>query len=209
MRGGHRQITKFHLPGDLLGGASLAFDANVETLTALTPVAVSRIKPGDLGQLLAQSNATVTWMMLSAQAERAALMDRLAAIGRGDAAGRVAATLLDFRERLANFQPISDMLEMPVTQEELGDYLGLTSVHINRTLRTLTAEALIEREGLAIRLKDIDALRRRSAVPLRRHNGTARLAAAGQRLSGVTCVKLDFGCPRGAIAPCLVFLPRR
>jgi CRP-like cAMP-binding protein len=168
MRGGHRQITKFHLPGDVLNATSLAFDASVETLMSLTPVTVRRVKSADLGQLLAQSSMTATWMMLSAQAERAALMDRLTAVGRGDAAGRVAAALLDFRDRLSRLRPPTDLLDLPITQEEFGDYLGLTSVHINRTLRNLTEEGLIAREGVTIRLCDVEGLRRRSAIPLRR-----------------------------------------
>lgn len=41
-----------------------------------------------------------------------------------------------------------------MTQEQLGDAVGLTSVHVNRTLKSLEADGLIERDRRHIRFKD-------------------------------------------------------
>jgi CRP-like cAMP-binding protein len=47
---------------------------------------------------------------------------------------------------------------LPITQEVLADYLGLSIVHINRTLQQLKREGLIERQGSLVTLKDREAL---------------------------------------------------
>jgi len=56
---------------------------------------------------------------------------------------------------------------MPLTQELLGDALGLTAVHVNRTMRLLEREGLIARHGQRIAFGDIEALRKISPVPPR------------------------------------------
>jgi CRP-like cAMP-binding protein len=70
----------------------------------------------------------------------------IANIGRRDARTRVAHLLCEFSLRL-KVAGLGEQTgyEMPMTQEQLGDATGLTSVHINRTLKGLEADGLIER----------------------------------------------------------------
>jgi DNA-binding GntR family transcriptional regulator len=49
--------------------------------------------------------------------------------------------------------------ELPMTQEQLADATGLTSVHVNRVLQALSKEGLIERERRFVRIPDWEALR--------------------------------------------------
>jgi hypothetical protein len=58
--------------------------------------------------------------------------------------------------------------DLPLTQELLGGALGLTAVHVNRTMRLLEREGLIARHGQRVVLGDIEALRKISPVPPRR-----------------------------------------
>ena len=50
--------------------------------------------------------------------------------------------------------------EMPLTQEQVADALGLTAIHVNRTVQQLRAEELIETGGRVVTIADLTALRR-------------------------------------------------
>jgi hypothetical protein len=70
----------------------------------------------------------------------------LANVGRRDARTRIAHLLCEFSLRLkvAGIGEQSNY-DLPMTQEQLADATGLTSVHVNRTIRALEADGLIER----------------------------------------------------------------
>ncbi|MBB3694253.1 Crp/Fnr family transcriptional regulator [Sphingomonas sp. BK580] len=162
--GGDRQITKFHLPGDLLGTPSMCLERTADTLTALTPASVSRVSLASFGELFQRSPSFAAAMLLSIQRERVALMDRLAAVGRTPALARVSALLLDLAERLGALSGGTiDEFELPVTQEQIGDHLGLTAVHVNRVFRQLVDTGLIRRNRQRVTLLDRQRLRSVSA----------------------------------------------
>jgi CRP-like cAMP-binding protein len=70
----------------------------------------------------------------------------IANVGRRDAHARIAHLLCEFSLRLkvAGLGEATEY-ELPMTQEQIADCTGLTSVHVNRTLKSLEAERLIER----------------------------------------------------------------
>jgi CRP/FNR family transcriptional regulator len=157
---GERQIVQLHLPGDLVGTPSLCLKEAAESLFALTQVQVRKIPAARFAELFASSPEFASRMFLSAQRERIALMDRLIAIGARPAAGRIAALLLDVHDRLAKIAHVRDgEFVLRMTQDEIGDYLGLTSVHVNRMFKQLVAQGLIERRLQRVRLRDISRLK--------------------------------------------------
>ena len=165
---GGRQIAKVHLPGDILGAPSIALDRAAETLTALTPVKLRSISLPGFGSLFTCAPHMAALMFLSAQQERVMLMDRLCSIGRTSAECRLADFLVHLHSRLNVVQPgIGARFEHPLTQEQIGDVIGLTAVHVNRVFRTLEDKGLIVRDGHMIELLDIPALRKLSGVPPR------------------------------------------
>jgi CRP-like cAMP-binding protein len=116
------------------------------------------------GGLFASSPRFAAAMFLSAQRERVALMDRLAAVGRTAAIARVAALLLDLDERLrAAGLANGDGFDLPVTQEHIGDHVGLTAVHVNRVFRQMVDAGLIARDRQRIVLLDTARLKGMSA----------------------------------------------
>lgn len=75
--------------------------------------------------------------------ERLALMDALAMTGNASARERMARLLVDFHTRLSPIDlVVDDGFHLPLTQEIIGDLLGLTAVHVNRTIRGLEEEGL-------------------------------------------------------------------
>jgi CRP-like cAMP-binding protein len=67
--------------------------------------------------------------------------------GRRDARQRVAHVLCEILLRLKAQNIPVEPFELPFTQEQLADATGLTPVHVNRTLRDLTADGAIQRSG--------------------------------------------------------------
>ncbi|WP_231567924.1 Crp/Fnr family transcriptional regulator [Sphingobium herbicidovorans] len=165
---GSRQILKVHLPGDILGAPSIALDRAAETLTALTPTRLRTIGLSALGGLFTRAPHLAALLFLSAQQERVILMDRLCSIGRTSAECRLAAFLVHLHDRLKLITPdVGARFDHPLTQEQIGDIIGLTAVHVNRVFRALEDRKLILREGHGIELLDMAALRKLSGVPAR------------------------------------------
>lgn len=165
---GGRQILKVHLPGDALGTTSMPMQKATEALVALTDVEVAHVPLERFGRLFEDHPRIAARFLLSVQQERIALMDRLASIGRTSSEARVAAFLLDMMERLRPLGLVRDAgFRMLLTQEQIGDVLSLTNVHVNRVLANLTGSGLIERDGKRVRLIDVDALSQLGARPAR------------------------------------------
>jgi CRP-like cAMP-binding protein len=74
---------------------------------------------------------------------------------------RLGHLLCEFALRLEE-QGIADeySYELPMTQEQLADAVGLTPVHVNRTLKTLEAQGLIRRSRRNVVIPDWERLRK-------------------------------------------------
>ena len=158
---GSRQILRFMFPGDLLAASTLVYREATETLTALTDCVVSPFERPLLAKLIEDHPRLAAVIMVYSQIERAALTDRLAALGRTSAKARVASILIEIRNRQRMTNPaIEHSFTLGLTQEEIGDATGLTAVHVNRMLRQLEEENLIAREAGRMTFKDERALAR-------------------------------------------------
>ena len=145
---GSRQILRFHFAGDMLAVSSLVYREAAETITALSPCTVCPFERAAFSALIADHPRLAALVMVLNQIERAALTDRLAALGRTSAKARVAAILIELRNRQrALDKAISNRFTLGLTQEEIGDATGLTAVHVNRMLRQLEDEGMIAREN--------------------------------------------------------------
>lgn len=171
-RGG-QQIIKVHLPGDVLGGASLTLAHAAESLVALSKTVVDVMPSERLGELFVSSPRMAAAMFLAVQQERIWLMDRLTSIGRTSAAQRLAAFLLSLLDRLEKIDcEAGHTIDLPLSQSELAKVLGITTVHANRTLYQLERTGMISRCGRIIKLENIEGLRDFCGVPRRQFNAT-------------------------------------
>lgn len=152
---GSRQILRFLFPGDMLGVSNAIYSEAPETLCALSECVVSPFDRSQLADLIASHARLSAMILVYCQIERVALTDRLAALGRTSAKARVAALLLELRNRLrATDKSIANAFALGLTQEEIGDATGLTAVHVNRMLRQLEEEGMIAREAGKVTLLD-------------------------------------------------------
>ncbi|HVJ00379.1 MAG TPA: Crp/Fnr family transcriptional regulator [Sphingomonas sp.] len=158
---GSRQILRFIFPGDLFGISALVYREAPETVAALTDCVVSPFERSAFTALVADHPRLAAMVIVYGQIERAALTDRLAALGRTSAKARVAAVLLDMRNRRrALDKTIGSSFVLGLTQEEIGDATGLTAVHVNRMFRQLEEDGLIARENGRVTFLDEQALTR-------------------------------------------------
>jgi CRP-like cAMP-binding protein len=85
-------------------------------------------------------------MWLDTLVDASIFRDWIANVGRRNARTRIAHLLCEFSLRLQHAGLAEEIgYDLPMTQEQLGDATGLTSVHVNRTIRALEAEGLIDR----------------------------------------------------------------
>ena len=166
--GGQRQIVKVHIAGDMLGTPSMALQRAADTLTALTDGWVARVPLARVRALFDEAPRVAALLLMAVKWERVALMDAVAAIGKTSARERLAAFLLDLHQRLTQVGLTQGArFDLPLTQEQIGDALGLTSVHVNRTIRALEREGMIVRHGQTVTLQDLPMLQRLSPLPRR------------------------------------------
>jgi CRP-like cAMP-binding protein len=158
---GSRQVVNFLLPGDFIGLRANWFQTAEASVSALTDIVVSPIQPHRIvtgARRFPRLGAAIAW---SSARDESMLIEHLVSLGRRSAYERLSHLFLELRKRLQIIGFAGDRsFELPVTQEVLGDFLGLTIVHVNRTLRKLIRNGLIEREGerLIIRhLGDLEA----------------------------------------------------
>ncbi|WP_404336253.1 Crp/Fnr family transcriptional regulator [Sphingomonas sp. MMS12-HWE2-04] len=158
---GSRQILRFLFPGDMLGVSSAIYLEAPETLAALSDCVVCPFDRVVLSEMMVHHPRLSAMVLVYSQIERVALTDRLAALGRTSAKARVAALLIELRNRLRGTdKDITNVYALGLTQEEIGDATGLTAVHVNRMLRQLEEDGLIAREGGRVTLRDERALAR-------------------------------------------------
>lgn len=166
--GGQRQILKIHLPGDIMGAPSLALSRAAETIAAATEASISRISFQKLGQIFSEFPRLAMLFFLAAQEERVQLMDRLMIIGGRTARESLAALLVYLHDRLPkSMRGGLPSFEVPLTQSQLGDFLGIHAVHVNRMLRAFESEELIVRNAKWISLPRIADLRCIVGLPRR------------------------------------------
>ena len=157
---GERQIVSVHIAGDFLDleGALLNIaDHNVQTLTRCE---VAFIPRSAIRELIVSHPTLGMAMWVDTLIDSSIFREWVVNVGRRDGRARVAHLLCEFARRQDVAGLITEEgLQLPMTQEQIADATGLTPVHVNRVLKTLTGEGLIERTKRMIIIPDWENLR--------------------------------------------------
>jgi CRP-like cAMP-binding protein len=158
---GARQIVALHIPGDALDFQNLFLDVSDHSVQMLTRAEVAFVPRGDL-QALARSRSGVGHAILvKILVEASVFREWVLNVGRRDSRARLAHLLCELAVRLdAEGLAQEYGYELPMTQEQLADAVGLTPVHVNRTLKALEAEGLITRTRRNISFPNWQQMRR-------------------------------------------------
>lgn len=143
---GHRQIVAVHMTGDLVDLQNSLLQVADHSVQAITASRVATIPRQEIVRLSEERPAVGRALWIDTLVEGSISREWVTNIGRRDARTRVAHLLCEFAVRLRVAGLANDNhYELPMTQEQLADATGMTSVHINRTIKGLEAEGLITR----------------------------------------------------------------
>lgn len=159
LREGQRQITAFLVPGDFCDVHITMLprmDHGIGALTAASVAFLSR----DLMRQLIDRPVIARALWWASLVDEGVLRAWIVNLGRRDAFERIANLICELHARLNNVGLMAaGAFELPLTQEELGDALGLTPVHVNRVLKRLHEQELMTMRRQRILIPDIDRLR--------------------------------------------------
>ena len=156
---GRRQVTAFFVPGDFCDFRNFLLARLDHSVTALTQATVATLSPEAVEALLGRwprINRAIWWAQL---VEEAITREWLASVGQRTALERTAHLFCEVFWRLRAVGLTRDhACEMPFTQTELADTLGLSAVHVNRTLQELRRAELITLRERELTIHDLQAL---------------------------------------------------
>lgn len=157
---GERQIMAYLVPGDLcdLHVAILGeMDHGIASLSACGIVHIPRRTVEELTEKHGRINRALWWSTL---VDEAILREWLVSMGQRSADKQLAHL---FCELLVRLQAVGragrNSYELPVTQTELADTLGISTVHVNRMLQQLRSDGLITVTGKDLTIDDVDGLK--------------------------------------------------
>ncbi|HEX2552439.1 MAG TPA: Crp/Fnr family transcriptional regulator [Microvirga sp.] len=141
---GKRQIFAFHTPGDIPDLQSLHLKTMDHSLGTITPCRLAFIQHADLRELFRQHPRLADAFWRDTLIDAAIFREWMLGIGRRSAKARLAHFLCEMVMRLVAIgRQRGNAVPLPITQAEVGDALGLSTVHVNRTLQELREEGLL------------------------------------------------------------------
>ena len=157
---GKRQIMSFHIQGDIPDLQSLFIDVMDHSLAALVDSTLLTI-PHDKMLEIVSSQPRIGHLLWRETLIDAALFREWIVMRDRPAYARVAHLLCEQFLRMSAVGLATDnSCPLPLTQAQIGDALGLSNVHVNRTLQELRAEQLIVLEGWILTILNFDGLKK-------------------------------------------------
>ncbi|MBB3018966.1 CRP-like cAMP-binding protein [Microvirga lupini] len=157
---GRRQIVSFTVPGDIPDLQSLHLKVLDTGVSSISPCSVGFIQHYDLHDLCG------SWPRIAAALWRETLIDAaifrewVMNVGRREGYVRLAHILCELLVRLRAMGLAEDhVCELPITQGEFADALGMTTVHVNRMMQQLRVAGLIQTKGNRLTVPDWEKLK--------------------------------------------------
>jgi len=158
---GRRQIMSFSIAGDVFDLETLVLGKADHSMSTLSPCKIASLPHAKLNEIIEAHPSLARLLWRSTLVDAAVFRAWVTNIGQRTAYERVAHVLCELLIRLKAVGAAADgTFEMPITQHELADALGLSSVHINRVLQQLRKEELITLSGGTLSIPELEALER-------------------------------------------------
>jgi CRP-like cAMP-binding protein len=157
---GKRQIVAFHLAGDIPDLQSTHLDVLDISLGTLTPAKVAFIRHESINDVCERHYRIARAFWRQTLIDAAIFREWVVNVGRREALNALAHVMCEFVVRMRAMGLAEDhQCELPMTQAELGDAMGISTVPVNRTLMELRAAGLIRLTGARLTVLDWDRLR--------------------------------------------------
>ncbi len=156
---GARPIMAFLIPGDICDLHISLLNRMDHSIGALSRCKVAFIPRETILTIMKENQQLTNALFWSTLVDEAILREWLVNLGHRPADKRVAHLICEMMLRSKSVGLTSDdSFDLPLTQEELGDSMGITSVHMNRTLQFLRSEGFITTNGKRVTVTDTDRL---------------------------------------------------
>jgi CRP/FNR family transcriptional regulator, anaerobic regulatory protein len=182
---GRDQCILIFMPTDLFAVKSMFVERHPDDVRTLSESLIERLHYRDLHALYRKDPDVAnrcTWTVIE---EERRLHNWVVGLGQGSADERTAMLLLDFHARLRGAGVIPEQalkLQMPLTQQQLADYLGLTAIHVNRVLKALREREIVAIRDGEVRIRDFERLRQLALPLLDLHERKLAAAPGKQQL---------------------------
>lgn len=153
---GRRQVIGFGLPGDFIGLS--INDAHAYTAQAVNEVKACRVGRRAFEEFMERVPALARRLHLSTCHDLAIAQDHMVLLGKKSATGRVATFLLDHRSRWEKLSAASVRIDLPMTRQDMGDYLGTTVETVSRTLSGFAKQGILVLIPDGVRILDLERL---------------------------------------------------
>lgn len=158
---GQRQIVELHVPGDFVdlhGFLLKRLDHHVGTLTRAT---IALVPHETVRRITEEEPHLARLLWFSTLIDAAVQRERIVSVGRRNALARIAHLVCELHVRLGivGLSP-NGSFALPITQADIADATGLTSVHVNRMLKRLREQGLVTYRGGEVHIHAWDELQR-------------------------------------------------
>ena len=156
---GDRQIMSIHMRGDVVDLQNSLLRRSDHNVQALTKIEVALMPVEAVQEVAFRYPLVGKAMWYETLVDASIFREWTLNVGRRQARSRMAHLLCEFALRL-DVAGLGEQCnyELPMTQDQLADALGLTPVHVNRTLMALETEGLIERKQRSVKITNWDNL---------------------------------------------------
>ena len=159
MADGTRQVLDVYVPGDIIGLREFSFQTRITSVVMLNDAVLCSFPRKHLDSIFASSLMLCNLMFMIISRDQAILLERLVNLGRRSAREKLAHFLVELSYRLRRTNAnVENHLSIPLTQNILGDALGLSAVHVNRTFQEFKQEGLMNTGNHHLELLDIKGL---------------------------------------------------
>jgi CRP-like cAMP-binding protein len=159
LHNGNRQIMAYLIPGDLCDVHVTLLDAMDHSIGALSACKILMFPKADLADLMLENPQILRALWWSTLVDEAILREWLVNVGGRPSEKRLGHLICEMIHRArAVGLTVDDTFEMPLTQEELADTMGMSAVHMNRCFHTLRTEGLIFTDARRIFIHDLERL---------------------------------------------------
>jgi len=158
---GARQIISFPIAGDIVGLRSVLLRTADHSFSALTDAVVNAVEGTHIMKCVTEFPRLGAALLWAASRDEAMVVEHLVNIGRRNALERTAHFFMELAERMSLIgQATETEFKCPLSQFVLADALGLTAIHVNRTLRQLRERKLLTVRKGTVTMHDLPALRK-------------------------------------------------
>jgi CRP-like cAMP-binding protein len=144
LENGSQQIVSVFLPGDTLNPGDLILGRSRTAISAFMPALVLSVSAAELRLFMEQRPALTRALWRETAFQAAIQREWLIGVGRKTAESRLAHFLCEVTCRMQVGEQVCNAIELPLTQRDLADILGLSCVHVNRVLQHLRSRKLVD-----------------------------------------------------------------